>query len=301
MTYLQRHLILLPALIAISASCLAAIPETITFSRSDQIYILAAGAKSPMKITKGRSPSLNGDLSKIAFSRPVKPNGELHELVVWDIKTRSGSVITRQMMINEVKWSPSSQTIVFTHFQGNDQILSSIHADGSELKRIGVSGKNGIDSFYSLRWSGDGQTIMFHDMNKVFRLDVSGAIVWKATVKSILNDNQISSADSFAPCPNNPNLIAYTRFVKASKLFSKYTDEPNTALYVYNLGTNSRTRLTAESVFACSPSWSRNGQTIYFCGYLDKQAREPYPFRVYRIGRDGRVMQEISRGEEPAL
>ncbi len=293
------RLMIAAGLMTATASCLAAAPDTLTFSRSNTIFLLPAGAKTPVKITKGRSPSLNADRSKIAFSRETKPNGELYELVVWDIKAKSAKVLTKQNMINDVKWSPTSQTIAFTSFSGSTHHLNTIQSDGSGLKRIGASGQNGVDSFYSLRWAGDGQSIMFHDMNNVFRLDGSGSVIWKASVKSILNDNQISSSDSFAPCPNNPNLIAYTKFVKPTKLWQKYIDEPNTALFLYDLNSKTRTRITKENVFAVSPTWSRNGQTIYFCGYLDKNAREPYPFRVYSIGKGGSGLQELAKGEEP--
>ncbi len=294
------RLIIAAGLMAAAASCLASAPDTLVFSRKNIIYLLPAGSKTPIKITKGRSPSLSADQSKIAFTRRSMPDSEIYELVVWNLRTRRATVLTKRNLIYDVKWGPSSQTIAFTCFTGVGHLLCTIQADGKGFKRIGVSGKYGIDNFYSLRWAGDGRSLMFHDMNKVYRLDLCGTVVWKTSVKSLLGGSQISSTDSFAPCPNNPKLIAYTRFVKPTALFEKVVDEPNTALYVMDLVSKKHTRMTAENLFATSPIWSRDGQTLYFCGYQDIHAAEPYPFRIYSISRGDKALKVHSIGEEPS-
>ena len=279
----------------------AAVPEAFVFTRSQQVLFMPANSSKTISVGKGQSGSLSSDNKSIAFCREAKNSKEIYELLVWDLRTKTSRVITRQDLIREVKWSPTSNTIAFTGFTDSHDILYTIQSDGSSLKHIGISGENGFGGFYSIRWDGDGKSIVFHDMVNVYRVDVNGHVMWKAPVRIFMNDNQISSTDCFAPCPTNPSLFAYTHFVKATALWTKYIDEPNTALYLYDNATKKRTRLTAENQFVTSPVWSRNGQAIFYSGYLDKHAPEAYPFRVYRINKSGQSNTEITKGEEPAL
>ena len=294
-TVLSLYAVLIPHIIQ------AAIPESLVFTRNQQVMFMPAGSAKAISLGKGQSASLSSDLRSIAFCREAKNSKEMYELLVWDVRTKTSRIIARQDLIREVKWSPTSNTIAFTGFTDSQDILYTVQADGSSLKRIGVCSQNGFGGFYSIRWDGDGKSIVFHDMVYVYRIDVNGHVMWKAPTKVFMNDKQISSSDCFAPCPTNPSLFAYTHFAKATALWMKYIDEPNTALYLYDVTTKKRTRLTAENQFVTSPVWSRNGQVLFYSGYLDKQAPEAYPFRVYRINKSGQGNKEITKGEEPAL
>jgi Tol biopolymer transport system component len=47
------------------------------------------------------------------------------------------------------------------------------------------------------------------------------------------------------------------------------------------------------------PVWSRDGRFIYFAGYHDREGRAAYPFKIYRIARDGSGLIQTSVGETP--
>ena len=47
------------------------------------------------------------------------------------------------------------------------------------------------------------------------------------------------------------------------------------------------------------PVWSRDGRFIYFTGYRDREGRASYPFKIYRIARDGTGLIQITSGEMP--
>jgi len=60
-----------------------------------------------------------------------------------------------------------------------------------------------------------------------------------------------------------------------------------------------RNRLTPVDLLAIDPVWSRDGKFIYFSGYRDREGRVAYPFKIYRIGRDGSGLVQIVSGENP--
>jgi Tol biopolymer transport system component len=107
----------------------------------------------------------------------------------------------------------------------------------------------------------------------------------------------ITSSDWFIPSPKDENILVFTQLVPGTKLFENTFGEPNTALFIYNLKEDKKTRLTPENMFAVDPIWSINGENIYFTGYYDKNGRENYPFRIFKIKIDGSGLTEITKGE----
>ena len=106
------------------------------------------------------------------------------------------------------------------------------------------------------------------------------------------------------PHPADPQFLAFTMEVEAPPAFSKvFADEfPGIcALFLYDDRRKTRTRLTPKDMWASHPCWSRDGRYIYFEGYRQPHYQEAEPFRIYRINRDGRGLQEMTKGRDPSL
>jgi hypothetical protein len=73
----------------------------------------------------------------------------------------------------------------------------------------------------------------------------------------------------------------------------------NTAIFIYDQRAKTRKRLTPVDLLAMDPVWSRDGNFIYFSGYRDREGRAAYPFKIYRIARDGTGLTQIAAGETP--
>lgn len=59
--------------------------------------------------------------------------------------------------------------------------------------------------------------------------------------------------------------------------------------------------VNAADVTVRGVAWALDGRSLYFRGYLDRRAIEENPFPVYRIGRHGRDLRELLRGERVSV
>ena len=94
--------------------------------------------------------------------------------------------------------------------------------------------------------------------------------------------------------------MAFTMSVPGTPLFEKTFNEPNQALFLIDLKSNEKKRLTPEDMLATDIHWSKSGDLIYFSGYRDANMSEPYPFRVYSVNPQSGVITEICSGEQPS-
>src|ERR1041385_911928 len=197
------------------------------------------------------------------------------------------------------RWSPAGDKISFTlALSSGKRELDVIAPDGNQRKKLIVGGEQGTDDIFNPSWAPDGQSLYFQDMNNLVQVSTSGEILAKTPLATIVEEKEaVTSADWFVPSPNDASVIAYTRSVPGTRLFERTFGEPNTALFLYDMGMKIRKRLTPVDLLAMDPVWSRDGGFIYFAGYHDREGRAAYPFKIYRIARDGSGLIQIAVGE----
>jgi TolB protein len=276
----------------------------LVFARQEWIYFLPATKKQPQKIIKGSFPSLNADKTKIAYVKPPPPEVNTEAvLMLYDLKTKKNRELYRvKGIINYPRFAPVGDLVLFTLRTSEGKIkLEIFNIGGEESLTINETNKE-INDFFSPVWAPDGNTIYFHDMTNLFHVSFDGQILKKTPLAKITGSREtISSSDWFIPSPQDESLLIFTRMVPGTPLFDKTFGEPNTAIFIYDLRQNNKTRLTPENVFAIDPIWSPDGGSVYFTGYYDKNGRENYPFRIFRIDKNGRGLSEITRGENAFL
>jgi Tol biopolymer transport system component len=273
------------------------------YSRGDSIWHLANGSKKPLKLAQGTCPAVSPDSKRVAFCKPANAKNDSTDIFILDIGTGKKSRIMRSPgNALGLCWSPRSDILAFACWTDGQDQLRVVNTDGSSL-RILVGGKqSGNRGVFSPQWSVDGQSIYSHDIFTLFQVDLSGKQVSKKALSEITGKkSSITSADCFVPCPTDSNLLAFTQSVPGTKFAQQaFNGEPNTALFTYNTATKVRKRLTPIDLLATDPVWSKDGKSIYFCGYRDRSYKEQYPFRIYKISATGTGLTELVKGESPS-
>jgi TolB protein len=282
-------------------------PDALVFSDRTWVYHLEANSSAPRKLAKGNYPALSPDRQRVAYCLPQNSHVSAPAkatVMLFDLSTgKTTIVLEANAWIAHLRWSPNSEGISLTlALSSGKRELDTVAADGTHKQKLITGGEQGTDDIFSPVWAPDGQSLYFQDMNNLVQVSTSGQVLAKTPLGPITEEKEaVTSADSFVPSPADPNVLAYTRSVPGTAFFEKTFGEPNTALFVYDLGTKSRKRLTAPDVLAMDPVWSRDGRFIYFTGYRDREGRASYPFKVYRIAADGTGLIQITSGEMPGV
>ncbi|MEI6914644.1 MAG: hypothetical protein WCL39_05875 [Armatimonadota bacterium] len=302
-SYRFLSLVFIICLSVFVGASLPVVAEGIAFSRNGWIFHIPAVGQSAVKMTLGDSPAMSPDGRKIAYC--VNGSSAARAAIaVLNISTKKSALILKPgAIVTDVIWSPVDNQLAFiTSTDAGKSQLQTMRSDGSARRKIISDGTSSVGFMFSPTWAADGQSITFHDNEILYRVSLSGSILSTTSTATIAGKkSSISSTDRFVFSPRSAQRLAFTQFVPGSAFSNKVTGEPNTALFIYDLGSKTRTRLTPVDLVAFSPVWSRDGRYLFFCGYRDKQYKEAYPFRIYRIGADGKGLQELGKGEDPSL
>ncbi len=281
----------------------AQVSDALVFGNREWIYYLAPNSSTPRKLAQGNFPALSPDRKRVVYCAPVNAGTSASgALMIFDLASgRTVTLFRSNAWFAHPRWSPQGDTISFTQaLSSGKRQLDLITPDGTEPKRLIAGGEQGIDDVFNPVWAPDGQSLYFQDMSSLVQVSTTGETLSKTPLRAIVEEKEaVTSADSFVPSPKDANLIAYTRSVPGTRLFERTFGEPNTALFLYDMRTKTRRRLTAVDLLAMDPVWSRDGRFIYFAGYQDREGRAAYPFKIYRIASDGTSVTQVAVGETP--
>lgn len=280
----------------------------ILLSRRDGgIYLISANGLSPMQIARGLDPDMGPDGKSLVYIKEnVAQNGdESWTICIKDIRTDSvRSVLTTGDRIMLPSWSKDGSHIAFLMF--DSEFFWGIHVlkpDGSGFRRIAGSSPGGTGPSLSgaPAWWPDGRSVLTHDIHVLYRFALDGTEIERTPLERFTGKKDVStSTDRFLPHPVQVDLMAFTMSVPGTPLFEKTFNEPNQALFVIDLKTNEKKRLTPEDMLATDIHWSKRGDLIFFSGYRDANIRESDPFRVYSVDIETGEISEICSGEQPS-
>lgn len=275
--------------------------EAFAFTRDGKAMLMPSGESRPLFLARGHDAALapNGALAYV--SADSRSGAE----TVYLVSTAHGAkraLHASKGRLRHLGWSRQGRLLFLESIGGKDGLrVLDVPGPRGAVQIATIPVPAAAKAVFSPRWHPDGNAVVFHDLDNVFLVDLDGRTLQKWSVKELTGRaNSVDSLCSFVFCPGNPKLLAYTAAVKGTPKFEKAMGgEPNTALFTIDLQTKSRKRLSPPDMVCTDPAWSKNGKTIYLCGYREAHYFESYPFRIYSIKPDGTKLTEICKGENP--
>lgn len=290
---------------------LTAIPATaqvtraVAFCRDGEVFIIRAWGTKPDKVGKGFSPAISPNGQAVAYLALTGTNSDSKTIQLVTANGGKRVIYTAPRNVRSVQWSPDGKLLAFLMDAGENQELYTItipaFGSASKPKLVIRGGHYGANAIFMPRWYPDSASLIFHDISHVFRVDLSGKILENIPVEKFTGKpTNVDSLGSFVANPANPNEWACIAMVPGTKKFTQTFGEPCSALFLVDRKTGKRVRLTPADMVANDPVWSPDGKFLYLVGYREPHYKQQYPFRIYRINRDGTGLTELGKGEQPS-
>ncbi len=311
----RRWLTLLIALYAASPTLAVAQPTSVAacdvvlaVERRGAIHLWHA-REGVREFVQGSCAALDRDARRLAYCTPERdtdhPGRNLHVRMLDGSATRWTHTARAGSFISEAAWSPDGLQLAFIETDAQYRSHVMLWAPGSPARRLASAPAVECDHWWSLGWLADGSAVSVHDMETLSLIELEGRLRESLPLSALIDADlsMIASTDRVLPAPHDTTVFAYTRMVPGTALFAQAIHEPNSALLMHDrfVGRGKNFRLTAADVTVIDVAWTPDGRSLYFSGYLDRHASENDPFRIYRIGRDGRGMRELLRGERVSV
>jgi Tol biopolymer transport system component len=225
----------------------------------------------------GREPALTPDGKRVYYWT--------NDGIVWADVDGGAHGVWRAGNLRSPRVSPDGTQMIWGEMVGANWAVMRSPIGKAEPKEV-FHGKDGV---YQPAWLPDGRGLITHDLDNVYWVALDGKVTRTMSVHELAPEAGGSSADRYVVSPTDANRLVY----------SVEEGEDASSLWLYDLATKKRTRLTPAGVFAMDPNWSRDGRFVYFRGFR-KSGKSPLRDGILRIATDGTGLARILPGSEPS-
>lgn len=251
------------ALISLSLGSVFAASPWLAFERDSSVWIAGLDGKGARKIAQGALPQISPDGTRVAFNT-IDPdlNSPARQIAVADIATGKVTVLKKTPSDNcfGPAWSPDGTKLLFSIFLDNDWQVAVIHADGSGFSVV-KKAAGPSHSFYSAAWAADGQSFFCHDLDAIYRCDLSGRLMKTWKLSEILQHAGMNSGNRLSPSADGRQLLMDVDMDEEHK--RENWDGPPPAVWTLNLDTDKAVRLSKAGLFAWDPAWINDTKFVY--------------------------------------
>ncbi|MBX7209713.1 MAG: hypothetical protein K1X78_15455 [Verrucomicrobiaceae bacterium] len=277
-------LFVLSAVFCIGIGSASGATPRLAFERDSTVWISGLDGKGLKKIARGALPQISPDGTRVAFNT-IDPDAKslARHIAVADITSGKVTVLKQTPSDNcfGPAWSPDGTRLLFSIWLDNNWHLAAINADGSGYavvkKSAGVS-----DSIYSPAWAADGKSFFCHDLEAIYRCDLTGKVTKTWKLADILEHGGMNSGDRLSPSPDG------TRLLMDADMDEEHSrenwDGPPPAVWSLDLEGGKAVRLSKTGLFAWDPAWIDDEEFVF----ISQGSKEKTP-SLYRraVGSGG--------------
>ena len=224
---------------------------------STKIFTMNPDGTDPQQVTDGPGADVWPDLSpngqSIVFASNRSGNNEIYVL-----NLRDGTLVNVSNDLHDdnwPRWSPDGQRIAFHSSRDGNYNIFTVNADGSDLHRVTTDAA--LDEFPD--WSPDGKQLLFRRATDLYVADADG---------TEQNVRRLTFAPTFlnqmgAWSPDGKQIAFMSTRDGYPSVFLMSADGETPEQPAVNLTPKGETDLASAWV-SRAPSWTKNGQQIYF-------------------------------------
>ncbi len=235
------------------------------------VYSVADKAEQVV-IKKGSDANISPDGKKVAYTT-YSPKGD-RTIAVIDLNTKKKTVLnTGSNNCYGPMWSPDGKLIAYNVFntQTSKWFIGIIGADNTTPPKV-LTGK--LEESYMPAWMAGSKTLSVQDMNAVYVFNLAGEIIKTYKMADMSNEFSSTSSDRYIFAGNK---IVFNSEVNAAS----DSDEPPTAIYVYDTTNKKCTRITTKE-YSPYDITVKNNKILFSAGKGKSKTSN-----VYTVDMDG--------------
>jgi Tol biopolymer transport system component len=239
------------------------------------VYSVADKAEQVI-LKKGSDACISPDGKKVAYTT-YSPKGD-RTIAVIDLNTKKKTELnTGSNNCYGPMWSPDGKLIAYNVFntQTSKWFIAVINADNTAPPKV-LTGK--LEESYMPVWLAGSKTLSVQDMNSVYVFNLTGEIMKTYKMEDISKEFSSTSSDRYIFAGNKIVFNSEVNEVSDS-------DEPPTAIFVYDIASKKCTRITPKEYFPYAIAVKKN--KIIFSAAKGKSKTS----NVYTVNTDGSNFQ----------
>ncbi len=252
-------------------------PRKIAYELESKIFVANLDGSGAKKITKGVSPDISADGTKVAFNTEEEAGKNfMRHIAVVDVAGGNKTVFKKGLPSDNAygpRLSPDGKQILFAIFDGKAWNIGLINADGSEF-RYAYKAKSESDIMSAPVWAPDGKSFFAQDMKNIYRLSLDGSEIAHWEIAKCIANGEMSSGGRIDVSPDGKTLLIGIDMNEEAH--RKNWDGPFPAVWTLELETKKGTRITPKKLFGWDACWL-DASTILF---LTQAANDKSPSLV---------------------
>ncbi|BAH76617.1 TolB family protein [Solidesulfovibrio magneticus] len=282
-----------------------ALAERDIVAYEDEPWIMVrASAAKPRRVAKGASPAVSADGTLLAYCPEAEGGVTVVDLTG---KAKPRRFPTTPQAVREIHFSPQGLMLAWRvddrRVPGNPRDrIESVNLAAPEAKPAVVVAWLPVTTAFD-GFGADGKTLAFFvyegEANQLRLVDAGGRVLRQTPISAFLDPTLDSSGDKYLPSPTNDTLVLAASDVNPSPAMERWLNDSGSALFLCDLGSATSYRLTPRDLVAVTPTWTPDGQRIYFSGLPEKPANGTH--HLYRMNADGTGLTELGKGFAPSV
>jgi Tol biopolymer transport system component len=234
----------------------------LVFYRNDSIFFYDYQTNKINFIIEGSQPCLSNDGRKIAYTKTqidTLTQKLIRRIMIFDlISNQSFSLnIDSQNHYNPM-WSSSGKFLIFSIYYHNKWEIGIIGAENINFKILSDEISQNV---FSPSWGRDDNTIVFHDMYKIYLVTRDGIVKHTYDIGQIDNNELAISSSSKFLVSTESDLIVFDATYRSEDIVY----DPETPIFIYDITKKNYRRITPPNT-SCTNLFLMNNNKLLFSG-----------------------------------
>lgn len=247
-------------------------PSPVIFCRNGAILLTDTAGAKPVNLSSGYDPEISPMGTDFAFTLSSEKE-EGRKIALFNIKTKKMTVPNFIPGTNNYgpRWSPDGKALIFNYWdeKQSDWGIGRYSLEDGKFAHLAPE----LTGVYSPFWSADGLSVYCHDLDNLYRIDLSdGKVAEMRKLSEVLGEAMPSSGIHFSVSPDGSKWL-FDGEVEDTGGWQKSGDGLIGALFLFLPDEGTTTRITSDRISALSPSWKGDGEEYLFFGYTQKEMR----------------------------